>query len=158
VTEAEWRMCANPDVMLDFLWGKASDRKILLLMAAACRRVQHVLKERRYIALLEAGELVADGKLSADAFAQYRTRCSSVALERLSRAEDRNMLNSRDFKGSLMAKRAVSLCGIRDKHRVQECLYFAARGLHARHAIHGEIFNQFDIIHDIFATHSDLSP
>ena len=55
MTEAEWTACTVPQKMLGHLQGKASDRKLRLLMAAACRRVLHLLEEPPYLALIEAG-------------------------------------------------------------------------------------------------------
>ena len=41
MTEAEWLACNDPKPMLEFLRGKAGDRKLWLYAAACFRRIRH---------------------------------------------------------------------------------------------------------------------
>src|SRR5947209_8189658 len=55
-TEAEWRACADPDVMLRYLRGKASDRKLRLFAVACLRGIDHLRSDPRSRTLLALGE------------------------------------------------------------------------------------------------------
>jgi hypothetical protein len=47
MTEAEWLACTDPMPMLEFLQGKASERKFLLLSVACCRRIVNSFTNER---------------------------------------------------------------------------------------------------------------
>jgi hypothetical protein len=65
MNEAEWRECINPDAMLDFLRGRASERKRRLFACACCRRIPNLLDHEPFRRLLEVAEARADGELNA---------------------------------------------------------------------------------------------
>lgn len=70
MTETEWNICTDPLPMLEFLRGKASDRK-LALFACACRwRVERWFVDQRSRYAVEATEDFVDGLTSEEAFGE----------------------------------------------------------------------------------------
>src|SRR5438034_4296341 len=61
VTEEEWLACADPHLMLRFIWDKASDRKLRLFACACCRRLWHLLPDKRSRRAVRTSERYADG-------------------------------------------------------------------------------------------------
>lgn len=72
MTESEWRTCTDPKPMLEFLRGKASDRKLRLFAVACCRLV---LKKVRVSPVAEhevdVAERYADGAASTEELAGF---------------------------------------------------------------------------------------
>jgi hypothetical protein len=62
MTEKQWLACTDPDKMLAFLKGKASDRKLRLFAVACVRRVGHLLIERRSLEAVDLAEQFAEGR------------------------------------------------------------------------------------------------
>jgi hypothetical protein len=66
VTEAEWLSCTDPGPMLEFLRGKARERKLRLFACACCRRVWPRLGDGRSTRAVRVAERYADGLVGPD--------------------------------------------------------------------------------------------
>jgi hypothetical protein len=64
MTEVGWLACKDPKPMLEFLRGKASERKLRLFAVACCRRIEHLITDRRSQSALEFIERL-DGEIAA---------------------------------------------------------------------------------------------
>jgi hypothetical protein len=66
MTEAQWDTCSNPQKMLTFLRGKASERKLRLYGCAICRHVWHLFTDERSRRAVDMAERYADGLVSRE--------------------------------------------------------------------------------------------
>ncbi|HEY7312362.1 MAG TPA: hypothetical protein VH643_23565 [Gemmataceae bacterium] len=66
VTEAEWLDCTQPERMLEYFRGKASDRKLRLFACACCRRGWDWLDDECARQAVEIAERDADGLAGAE--------------------------------------------------------------------------------------------
>ena len=79
MTEAEWLACADPTPMLEFLRGKASDRKLRLFACACVRRIWRLLCAGECRNAVEGTELYADGRLSeGEFFSVFRSAADAL--------------------------------------------------------------------------------
>jgi hypothetical protein len=83
LTEAEWNVCNDPRVMLEFLRdnAKGSDRKLRLFGCACCRRIWHLLCDERSRRAVEIAELLADGLVTEAAAEAAGDAAAEVAGE-----------------------------------------------------------------------------
>jgi hypothetical protein len=64
MTEADWLACSDPQKMLEFLRGRASDRKLRLFACVLARGVWHLLRSERCRKAVLVAEAFADGMAS----------------------------------------------------------------------------------------------
>src|SRR5260370_235381 len=62
MTEAEWLTCQDLREMLEYLRGKASDRRLRLFAVACCRRIWDRIAEKSSRQAIKISERYADGR------------------------------------------------------------------------------------------------
>jgi hypothetical protein len=81
VTEAEWDTCEDPTPMLEFLRGKASDRKLRLFACACCRAIWQHLAAGELRQAVETAEGYADGAASKDDLRAIHNLIAAIAKD-----------------------------------------------------------------------------
>jgi hypothetical protein len=82
MTEAEWLECKDPQPMLEFLKGKATDRKLRLCACALGRRLWPLLTDPRSRQAVAVSECYADGLVGKDELYVARNAAREVVLSR----------------------------------------------------------------------------
>jgi hypothetical protein len=72
--ELGWLACTDPTPMLEFLRGKASERKLRLFACACCRDIWNLIRSESSRRALEASEDYADGKIRRKKLIELRER------------------------------------------------------------------------------------
>jgi hypothetical protein len=79
-TEAEWVACTDPKPMLEFLKGRASERKLRLFGCACVRRIWGHLTNEHSKRSVELAERFADGQATGEELAAARANACQAAL------------------------------------------------------------------------------
>src|SRR5262245_53412189 len=72
MTEQEWLQATEPKPMLEYLRGRASQRKLRLFAVACCRRVERLFGDKRTRRAVEISEQYADGMATTKEVADAR--------------------------------------------------------------------------------------
>jgi hypothetical protein len=86
MTEQEWLQTTDPQPMLEFLRGTASERKFRLFSVACCRRIWHFLRDERSKEMVEVVEQFADGNNDQAAMEKARKAAWAARIAFPSRA------------------------------------------------------------------------
>jgi hypothetical protein len=81
VTEAEWLSCTNPKPMLEFVRGRASDRKLRLFAAACARHLWGSTEDEATAAFLAAADRLAEAGGMRVRTSRVRVPAGEVAIE-----------------------------------------------------------------------------
>jgi hypothetical protein len=79
MTEAEWLTCTDPQKMVEFLSGKASDRKLRLFLCGCCRRIWNLMHDPSSQMAIEIAERFAEGESDEEELAVARRRAQEVS-------------------------------------------------------------------------------
>src|SRR5579871_3166815 len=74
MTEQAWLECKDPAKMLEFLRGKATDRKLRLFAVACCRRICPTVRPKRLRRAIKMAECYAEGTATASEMALARSQ------------------------------------------------------------------------------------
>jgi hypothetical protein len=81
MTEQAWLACKDLDVMLRFLEGKVSERKLRLFVVACCRRVPRLMREDVCRRAVDLAERFADGAVSRTDLEEVRNVVAREAAQ-----------------------------------------------------------------------------
>lgn len=81
MTEAEWAVCQESEKMLEYLAGRASDRKLRLFACACCFEVWYLLRDKNSKKAATTSERYAEGLLAAPRMAGLHEAAGQAITE-----------------------------------------------------------------------------
>ncbi|OAI46028.1 hypothetical protein AYO44_12155 [Planctomycetaceae bacterium SCGC AG-212-F19] len=132
MTEQEWLSCSDPQLSLEFLRGKASDRKLQMFACACARLMPHLMAVPQLAQLVEIAERNVDGAaLDAELL---------IAMEAALHLPHAPRKNYTEVDGGYTHYDIVEDGGIDLSYSVE---YF--RTLHHREAVEGALWTTFAV-------------
>src|SRR5690348_13952415 len=80
MAKVKWQRLTDPQPMLSYLQGKASDRKLRLFACACCRRIWHLLPDNGSRRAVAAAEQYADGHIGDEGLNRHREAAQALAV------------------------------------------------------------------------------
>jgi hypothetical protein len=112
MTEQEWLACTDPTPMLEFLRGKASERKLRLFAVVCCRRAPHLLPDRGVERLLDVVERYADGLASEEEVTAFHCEWLSLDVGRPSQVFFAAMPAGWRYVGSILQGTVTTIANL----------------------------------------------
>jgi hypothetical protein len=124
VKEARWLTEYDPELMLKFVRGKISERKLRLFAVACCRRIWHLLPAGPAREAVEMAEQYADGLATGARLKEARLaagRCSAVVARNASRDEAGTAAKTTSWAARVLAQdTAYEAAGQPDVHEWED--------------------------------------
>jgi hypothetical protein len=131
MTQGEWLVCTDVQLMLDFLQNKASDRKLRLLAVACVRQVWHSLSDVESRRATECAEQFADGLVGPKALS-VAYRMAAKAWRSIARPWDSTTERPHYFAALAAVRATWSEGWEQGTHRaVQDAAFAAAKSIWA---------------------------
>jgi hypothetical protein len=108
MTEPEWLQATDPQPMLEYLWGRASKRKLRLFAVACCRRVWPFLDDKRSRRAVEEVERYVDGLASTqDLKEAHESAWKAWGMPARTAASDASVVDGESFRPDHVASHAA---------------------------------------------------
>jgi len=122
MTEVEWLACTDPTPMLNFLRGKASDRKLRLFAVACCRRISHLLTDVRSRFVVNVMERYADGVVNDAVLIRSHSVAQAAYKDYLDKFVYRFVLHVTEPRAEDAAWKCAHHRGPQEWHKIERVL------------------------------------
>jgi hypothetical protein len=108
MTEPEWLQATDPQPMLEYLWGRASKRKLRLFAVACCRRVWPQLDDEQSRRAVEEVERYVDGRATTQELrVAHGSAWKAWGMPARTAASDASVVDGESFRADHVASHAA---------------------------------------------------